>query len=139
MDSKNFDAAAYRARPENREKARQRAREWRENNRERDLAKKRAANAAKPKKGRRTGEAHHLWKGGDVGYGALHRWVTTHKGRPAECEHCGTLTAKRYEWANVDHMYRRTLDDWLRLCTSCHRTYDYQNGLVARGGRKKAG
>jgi hypothetical protein len=71
------------------------------------------------------GSNNHQWKGDDVGYGALHRWVYQTLGKPMKCEHCGTTTAKKFEWANKDHQYNRDKDDWIRLCTKCHRRYDY--------------
>ena len=65
------------------------------------------------------------WKGNEVGKGGLHNWVKRHKGTPKICEHCGNKKAKKYEWANKSRKYKRSLDDWLRLCTSCHAKYDY--------------
>jgi len=72
------------------------------------------------------------WKGDSVGIKSLHRWVYKHRGAPTECEHCGTTdTSLNYEWANVDHSYKRKLDDFIRLCRSCHRIYDIKvNGYV---------
>ena len=64
------------------------------------------------------------WKSDGVTYVHLHKWVTYNKGRSKKCEHCRTTTAKKFEWANVDHKYRRVLSDYIRLCTSCHRKYD---------------
>lgn len=64
------------------------------------------------------------WKGDNVGFVALHLWVAKHRGRPSCCEHCHRTDCKRFEWANVDHRYRRVLSDYIRLCTSCHRIYD---------------
>lgn len=84
-----------------------------------------------------TGEQHPLWKGGKVGYHALHRWVQLHRGRPSECEHCGTTdSSKIYEWANIDGLCQRNLDDFLRLCRSCHRKYDYHKLSVRSGFTK---
>jgi hypothetical protein len=73
-------------------------------------------------------ENHPRWKGDDVGYHALHRWVGKKLGRPSKCEHCGTETARKFEWANKSGKYLRSLDDWIRLCTRCHRKYDYGRG-----------
>ena len=70
-----------------------------------------------------TGIKHHNWKGEKVGYIALHDWVSLHKGKPEKCEHCNNPKG-RFEWANKSHEYKRDLDDWLRLCTSCHIKYD---------------
>ena len=70
------------------------------------------------------GKIHSLWKGAEVGYQALHSWVQRSLGSPKKCEHCGTIEAKRYEWANKSHLYKRDLTDWLRLCVKCHDIYD---------------
>lgn len=67
------------------------------------------------------------WKGENVSNVGLHQWVRRWKGAPRLCEMCGTTTAKKFEWANIDHKYRRILDDFIRLCTSCHRKYDYEH------------
>lgn len=64
------------------------------------------------------------WKGEDVGNAALHQWVAKHKGRPMRCEYCGRINLKNYDWANIDHQYKRNLNDFIRLCRSCHRLYD---------------
>lgn len=72
------------------------------------------------------GEKHPLWKGENAGYEAIHGWVKNMLGRPKLCEHCGTKTAKKFEWANKDHSYKRNIEDWIRLCTKCHRAYDYR-------------
>lgn len=60
-------------------------------------------------------------------YVAIHQWVVREKGRPSKCEHCGTEKAKRFDWANTDHKYKRDLDDYIRLCVKCHRSYDKEN------------
>jgi hypothetical protein len=118
-----------------RQAAQERAREWYYANRERALEVQKKYNAAKPKLGRRSGEAHPNWAADDVGYDALHRWVVRHKGRLQRCDRCGTTEPRLYEWANVDHKYRRVLEDWVRMCRPCHRRHDYDNGLSAKGSR----
>lgn len=67
------------------------------------------------------------WKGEEVSKEGLHQWVARWKGKPNKCENCGTEKAKKYEWANVDHSYKRILEDYIRMCTSCHRNYDIKN------------
>lgn len=69
-------------------------------------------------------ENHYAWKGDKVSYITLHQWVQRNLGTPSRCEHCGTTTAKRFEWANKSHEYRRDLGDWIRLCKKCHNRYD---------------
>jgi len=73
------------------------------------------------------GAGHSSWKGDKVGYASLHEWVVKTLGRPSYCEHCDTKTAKRFEWANRSHTYKRVNTDWIRLCTSCHRKYDLKH------------
>lgn len=71
-----------------------------------------------------TGENHPLWRGNEVSYANLHRWVYRHKGSPQKCEHCKTIEKIKYHWANLSGKYKRNLDDWIRLCVSCHKKYD---------------
>lgn len=70
------------------------------------------------------------WAGDRVGYKGLHKWVQTSFGKPSLCEHCGTTTAKIFDWANVSRLYKRDRSDWIRLCRSCHSAYD-SNGFKA--------
>ena len=70
------------------------------------------------------GDKNPIWRGDIVGYGALHDWLKRWFGKPNFCEHCGTRTAKKFEWANISKRYRRDRNDWLRLCASCHHKYD---------------
>lgn len=112
---------------------------WRKNNPEKLRATKRKSyNKNKVLIGRQAGESHHRWKGDFVGYHALHVWVSKQLGKPSKCEHClSESPQKRFEWSNVDHKYARVLSDYTRLCTSCHRIYDYKNGLSKKGGRPR--
>lgn len=67
------------------------------------------------------------WKGENVSNVGLHRWVRYWKGIPKKCQKCGTTKAKKFEWANIDHKYRRILKDYVRMCTSCHRNHDIKH------------
>ena len=136
-ESRDYQREYYRQYsddPANKEKARKRARAWYAEHRKEASAKARARFSSKPKKGYSKGENHPRWKGDRAGYVAIHLWITKLKGRPSKCEHCGSTNKKKYEWANVDHEYRRVLEDYIRLCTSCHRQHDYKNGLSVIGG-----
>lgn len=108
--------------------ARQRAKAWYRKHRLQVLADARARYATKPKPGHRSDEAHHMWKGQKVGYCGLHAWVRRHRGKPTVCEHCGCI-GPRHHWANIDHKYRRVLEDFIRLCQRCHYVYDVAHGL----------
>lgn len=68
----------------------------------------------------------YAWKGEDVGYVGLHNWVRRRLGKPTKCEFCSKdgLTGKQIHWANKSHLYKRDLEDWIRLCVSCHKKYD---------------
>jgi hypothetical protein len=122
---------------ENRRKAVERAQKYYENNREHVLEMAKARHSAKPKKGRVSGESHHNWKGDKVGYFGLHGWVERQLGTPQKCEVCGSTTARRFEWANLSHEYKRDVNDWKRMCTSCHRKFDIAHGWGNPAGRRK--
>jgi len=85
------------------------------------------------------GKAHHAWKGRDVGYNALHSWVSRSLGEPQSCSKCGDTSNRRYHWANVSGRYYRDLDDWVRLCPSCHKKLDITPETRARISRSKSG
>ena len=73
-----------------------------------------------------TGENSFNWKGDDVGYRALHRWIEGQLGQPTTCEDCGKtdLTGHFIHWANLSGEYKRDVTDWKRLCALCHKRYD---------------
>ena len=74
-----------------------------------------------------TGTNNKLWKGETVGYLALHEWVNKWKKKPKGCEFCGKNV--RLDAANIDHKYRRCLDDYIYLCRKCHSQYDKRKGI----------
>lgn len=83
------------------------------------------------------GEQHPSWNGDNVGMKALHEWVYKTLGRPQKCEHCGT-TEGQLDWANKSQKYKRSVDDWIRLCRACHVKYD-DIGARARDSRLRNG
>lgn len=76
--------------------------------------------------GKHLREENPSWKGDEVGYFGLHSWIQKQLGKPETCEFCDKdgLTKHQIHWANKSHKYKRDLTDWLRLCVSCHQSYD---------------
>lgn len=70
------------------------------------------------------GENNPNWKGDNIKYYAVHRWIETIKGKPKFCENCKEVNKKVYDWANVSGSYKRVVSDWERLCRSCHMKLD---------------
>ncbi len=64
------------------------------------------------------------WKGDMVGYKGLHGWINYNWGGLKKCEQCGTTSAKKFEWANLNGVYNRDRKNWKRMCCSCHDKYD---------------
>lgn len=72
------------------------------------------------------GPANPCWKGEEAGYQAMHLRVARKRGKPQRCERCGTSDPrKHYDWANLTGRYGN-VDDYERMCRSCHRRYDYE-------------
>ena len=69
-------------------------------------------------------EKHYHWSGENVSYSGLHKWVRRKLGTPRYCEHCKSRDEKAYDWAHKTHIYKRNLNDWIRLCRKCHKKYD---------------
>lgn len=76
-----------------------------------------------------TGDKHPLWKGDEVGYRNLHRWVERNRGKACQCEDCGLNEVPQgltryFQWANISKEYKRILSDWKQLCIKCHKAFD---------------
>lgn len=60
------------------------------------------------------------WKGNEVGYSGLHKWVKRNNGSASLCVKDVTHEGP-YCWANITGEYRRDLSDWHELCYSCNK------------------
>lgn len=80
---------------------------------------------SKSRRGKNIGENNYNWKGDKVGYFALHHWINRVKGKAKICEFCGKEEG-RLHWANINHLYRRCLEEYISLCPKCHKQYDMQ-------------
>lgn len=111
-----------------------------EKNRQAHLGKKQSEETIKKRVDQLIGKNNGMWKGDKVGYTALHDWVRSQNGKPQVCEYCGkTNEENKIEWCNKNHTYKRKLDDYIAMCTSCHRKYDLKNKLITLNKRNNKG
>ena len=68
------------------------------------------------------GSKNHQWRGDNVSYRSLHKWVHRNKPKPNNCENC--QQQKKLEAANISGKYLRILSDWEWLCRRCHMEKD---------------
>jgi len=74
---------------------------------------------------RQANEKHFMWKGNRASYRTIHQWLERHYIKKGICEHCGLHT--KTDWANKTGNYERLIrDDWIELCRSCHKAYDFK-------------
>lgn len=80
----------------------------------------------------RRGKNSGMYKEKLTNYKHLHVVISNMLGKPDTCEFCKKtgLKGNSIQWANKTGKYLREPTDWLRLCSSCHRTYDLKNGLL---------
>jgi hypothetical protein len=72
----------------------------------------------------RFGEESSQWKGEDVKYRQLHRWVRKFKPKPLDsmCEICHKVSW--FDTASINGIYNRDFKNWKFLCRSCHLKID---------------
>lgn len=73
---------------------------------------------------------HKLWN--RLNYYELHNRIRRMYGEPRVCEECGTRNAKYYDWSNVSLKYKKSRNDWKRLCRPCHGRHDSAKRLNKR-------
>lgn len=72
----------------------------------------------------------------------LHRRIISRYGLASKCESldCTHKNAKRFEWAlKKGRQYSDNPDDYIQLCCSCHRKYDFNEEIRTKLKRKKLG
>ena len=64
------------------------------------------------------------WKGDLATKKPKHKWVEKRLGKAKDyiCS-CGKRAS---HWSNIDHKYKRNLNDYRTLCVSCHMKWDYK-------------
>jgi phage gpG-like protein len=83
------------------------------------------------------GEKNYNWKGDNVSYKGLHKWVGKELGKAIKCIWCSSV--KKVEWANISGKYKRDLTDWFQLCHSCHMKYDKVSEKVWKTRKERYG
>jgi len=74
------------------------------------------------------GDKNPSWKGNKVKYRALHQWIRMWKKKSDNCEDCGKKG--RLHIANISGKYKRDVDDFEWLCSSCHKIKDNRRKIV---------
>jgi hypothetical protein len=92
-------------------------------------------------------KGHPVYKGAEKGwfkklevpnYFTIHHWVRKHKTKTGKCANLDCVyprldarnvmmdKPKRTEWASISRKALQDLNDYVELCTSCHRRYDME-------------
>lgn len=72
-----------------------------------------------------SGKNHWHWKGNNIKYYSIHAYILKHFIKSGICEHCNKEA--KTDWANKDGKYNREdRNNWIELCRSCHKKYDYK-------------
>lgn len=69
---------------------------------------------------------HPTYKGESASYGGKHKRLHRRYGRADRCENpkCKKIS-QVYEWANISGQHKNIRSDWILLCRSCHRLFDF--------------
>lgn len=78
----------------------------------------------------------HNFKQKGYGYKCLHDWIKRRLTKINKCQMCGEVK-NRLECANKSGMYKREINDWIKLCVKCHRKYDKENGTHTLYGPRR--
>lgn len=81
------------------------------------------------------GKNHWNYKG--ITKSTVHPWVVSMKGKASEyvCEFC--KKRKATAWSNIDHKYKKNINDYRALCWSCHHRWDYKFNNKKREKKKR--
>lgn len=78
----------------------------------------------------------------DKEYFRIHSWISYHHGKANKCENenCESENPKRYEWALLKGKdYVKNRNNYIMLCPSCHRKYDYTDKQKEKQSLAKKG
>lgn len=74
------------------------------------------------------GKKHGRWKGNNVDIITMHVWLSSWYNKLNICQniYCETKDIKRTEFAKLKgKKYIKDINNYVELCTSCHRKYDF--------------
>lgn len=70
-------------------------------------------------------------------YQKIHTWIFKNYGMAVMCLFCGSKKAKRFEWAlRYGCEYTEEVKNFIQLCPSCHRKYDYTEEMRAAHSKR---
>ena len=81
-------------------------------------------------------ELNPSWKGDNVGYNAIHKWVRKNKPKVTRCEKCNCV--RKLEISNISGKNKRDINDYEWLCVPCHRNKDNKRGFIGKVTKKMA-
>lgn len=62
------------------------------------------------------------FKGEEISYNGLHKWLNKNYPKNNICNHCGKKS--KTDYANISGKYKRDIKDFIELCRKCHIEYD---------------
>ena len=86
------------------------------------------------KSNNRIGKNHPSWVGNSITYKGLHNWLINKFGKATKCEisNCKNIS-KKFDWAlKKNRLYVRNIKNFLQLCRSCHKRYDFNENNIKR-------
>lgn len=75
------------------------------------------------------------WKGANVGYAAIHSWISIRMPHKNTCSSCEKPCNP--DLANISQEYKREVSDWEWLCRSCHMKKDGRIEKMKLYGKKE--
>jgi hypothetical protein len=76
------------------------------------------------------------WKGNEVGYSGLHKYLRQHYPKTGICEECGQTARTQYALIH-GRTYSRNREDYRELCRCCHMRYDLGGRTVSPEARAR--
>jgi len=67
-------------------------------------------------------EKNPAWKGENVSYSGIHRWLRNNFKKFGVCEFCGKIGDT--DWSVIGKFYTRNRNDYFELCRKCHCVFD---------------